>query len=438
MSPMRRILPVWVFVGLALTWAGCGGCGDDAVTQPECRGNGVDCDTGDQCCTGACNDVVGVCVPGPECLPAGRDCQDGLGCCTFACVDYKCSDRQCTSDGEACGDDDECCGGACDDGRCTALNPACATTGNACSGHGDCCSHFCNDAGLCASPSYCRQTGDVCSTDFECCGGMCERADGATYGLCAVVPASGVGGCKIAGEVCGAGAGWDGEELPLCGGECCSRACQPYGSTGVLICQPPSGCRPTGEVCRDDDDCCGSAGLPDGDRSGVTCSKDPGLEFGRCTQGNACTPAGGICRLQSGSCNENANCCAGNVLQFDTCALDNLGIPRCRVAEIDCGDPSQYEGLECATAADCCGLPCLPNPGGDPPLICGGACVEENGECTTTADCCSGPCTFTPGEPTGFCGPDSACLEYGQQCDGTTPCCNDVPCTNGVCQIFVP
>jgi hypothetical protein len=435
---MPRLLSFVILVGLAVTWSGCGGCNgngdlDPDARPPDCRGAGFDCAVGTDCCSGVCDETTNLCDTGP-CLTPGADCTDGTQCCTFACVDYRCSADQCISDNQACEDDDECCGRSCDDGRCTPLNPACSTTGNTCDSHGDCCSRFCDD-GLCASPSFCRQSGDVCSTDFECCGGMCTKDAGAVYGLCAVVPASGTPQCAVAGEVCGAGADYMGEPLPECGGACCSRACQPYGDTGVLICQPPSGCRPTGEVCRDDDDCCGSANLPDGDVSGVTCAKEPGNEFGRCDNGRSCTPAGGICRLQSISCNANANCCAGNVLQFDTCALDNLGIPRCRVQEIDCGDPTDYEGLECATAADCCGLPCLPNPGGNPPLICGGACVEPDGECTTTADCCSGQCTFPPGETTGYCGEPAGCAEYGQQCDAQNPCCNSIPCTSGICQI---
>jgi hypothetical protein len=446
MTSMRRVLPLVMVFGLALALAGCGGCDnggsaiDGDVTEPDapfvCVPTGFACAGDDQCCVGHCDMAVNLCVQRPtlDCSLPGDACELGLECCTLACVDNRCSSEQCTADNAACEADGECCGGSCDNGRCTPL-AACATAGNPCAGHADCCSRYCGDDGFCEVASFCRQTGDVCTADSQCCGGMCERAPGESYGLCKRVDAPGGSQCTGAGEVCGAGANWDGEALPTCGGDCCSRACQPYGPTGVLICQPSSGCRPRGEVCREDDDCCGSINLPDGERTGVTCSKVAGNEYGRCDSGNACTPAGAICRLQTDSCNAPANCCAGNVLQFDTCKLDNLGIPRCVVQEIDCGDPTDYVGQECATAADCCGLPCLPNPGGDPPLICGGACVEEDGECTTTADCCSGPCTFTPGEPTGFCGPPSECLEYGQQCDGSTPCCNSIPCSNGVCQI---
>jgi hypothetical protein len=207
----------------------------------------------------------------------------------------------------------------------------------------------------------------------------------------------------------------------------------------VLVCQPPSGCRPTGETCRDDSDCCGSDG----------CSKTPGEPVGRCDNGNACRPAGAVCKLATSSCNAENNCCAGNVNQDPTvCQQDLLGIPRCTGVG-DCTDAGPFEGLECATSADCCGLPCVPNadPNG-PPFVCGSSCVPEGGSCSTDADCCSSlPCIAPPGSTEGICGspqdggvPDSGvpdggpeCAYYGQQCTQDEDCCNDVPCTQGRC-----
>jgi hypothetical protein len=265
---------------------------------------------------------------------------------------------------------------------------------------------------------------------------MCTKAEDADVGVCALVPAEGAGGCLSAGEVCGGT--YDGGDLPICGGECCSRACLPYGPTGMLICQPPSGCRPTGEVCATDDDCCGSINNPDGETANITCSKVGDNPLGRCDAGNACTPAGGICRLQESSCNANANCCAGNVLQYNTCRLDNLGVPRCLASEIDdCGDPMDYVGLPCASAADCCGLPCAPESFEEfAPLVCGGdPCVPAGGVCTTSADCCAGlPCIVQPGSTTGICGDTPGdCIEYGQPCESSEDCCNGLPCEDGTC-----
>jgi hypothetical protein len=230
--------------------------------------------------------------------------------------------------------------GTCTDGVCAPLNPVCHTSGNACTTIPSAARTSATKACTCNNaPSYCTQLGDTCQLGSECCSGLCDVAAGATLGVCIVVPSSGATGCTSAGEVCGAGATYMGGELPVCGGECCSRACLPYGPTGVLICQPPSGCRPTGETCAEDSDCCGSEGLPDGELAMVTCEKVGDSPIGRCNNGNSCSPAGAICRLQTDSCNANANCCAGNVLQFDTCHLDALGVPRCTQAEITCTIP---------------------------------------------------------------------------------------------------
>ncbi|HTA19380.1 MAG TPA: hypothetical protein VK989_08815, partial [Polyangia bacterium] len=225
-----------------------------------------------------------------------------------------------------------------------------------------------------------------------------------------MAPASGAGQCLSAGELCSGGASYTGGALPMCGGACCSRGCFPYGPTGVLICQPPSGCHPTGEICSEDADCCGSATRPDGTRSDVTCSKAAGSPIGRCDAGHACTPAGGICRLQTVQCNANADCCSGNVLQKNTCKQDILGIPRCLVAAVDCTQPdSSFTGKACASSADCCNLPCVANPSGTPPYVCNGArCVPAAGGCSVSADCCSGlSCIILPGSTKGTCGASS-------------------------------
>jgi hypothetical protein len=416
----------------------------------NCLTVSTECTSHGQCCTGYCDDTSRTCSNAlAACRAPGEACGAGPDCCTFACVDGECSSAQCTADGDACDVDGQCCGGVCDSGLCTPLNDSCRTSGNACAGNDECCSAFCLDD-VCAPPSYCTQSGDICTSDAECCGGLCNKEGDASLGVCVLAPAGGAGGCLSAGEVCSAGATYDGGDLPTCGGECCSRACFPYGPTGVLICQPPSGCHPTGETCREDVDCCGSATRPDGETTQITCSKDGDNEIGRCDAGNECTPAGGICRLQTVECSANANCCSGNVLQNNTCKQDNLGIPRCLTAEVDCTDSASYVGKACASSADCCNLPCVPNAGGDPPFVCGESCVNVDGACTTTADCCSGlPCLIAPGSTSGSCGGDSggeggaggggpgSCAAYGQACSVTSDCCSGVPCRNGFCLAVV-
>jgi hypothetical protein len=316
---------------------------------------------------------------------------------------------------------------------------------------------------------------------------VCSKTTGATYGRCATGGGGGTSQCSVAGVVCGGvladGGTLNDSGLPSCGGNCCSRACAPYAPTGVLVCQPPSGCRPTGEVCFTDSDCCGYGGIQG--QTGVgNCSKanvnDP---TGRCDNGNSCRPAGAICKLKNDSCNAENNCCAGNVNQNQyVCQQDNLGIPRCTMAGQACNDAASYQGMPCATSADCCGLSCVPNPNypglndaGISAFICGAVCVARGGQCTTTADCCPGlPCYFPPGSTIGTCDnppppppPDAGadggmdatvdadmdaavdagmdapadapseapppCSLYGQVCSATQTCCNGIPCINGRC-----
>jgi hypothetical protein len=199
---------------------------------------------------------------------------------------------------------------------------------------------------------------------------------------------------------------------------------------------------------------------PGGGNGSVTCSKTAGAEVGRCDNGTACRAAGAICTLATSSCSVENNCCAGNVNSDPTvCQQDLLGIPRCTGVG-DCTDAGPFEGKECLTSADCCGLPCLPNqdPNG-PPFICGSSCVPAGGMCTTDADCCAGiPCVLPPGSSQGVCGwippdadagvdggplpdadtPDGPdCALYGQECTTAADCCNEIPCTNGRCIIPV-
>jgi hypothetical protein len=442
----RLLMAALAFSVLAIALGGCkdkkGTNGDPDAALPDgsvdCLAMGFECLSGDECCSGYCDETYGVCAREPgQCIEAGGACQVGPECCSFSCVDGHCSSSQCTSDNELCDSDGQCCSGICTSGSCEALNPTCKTSGNTCSAPEECCSQYCDDGYCSATPSYCVQNGDACTADFECCGGYCPKAEGATLGTCALVPAAGAGGCLSAGEVCGGT--YDASNLPVCGGECCSRACLPYAMTGILICQPPSGCRPTGEVCATDLDCCGAVGNPDGDTANVTCSKEGDNPLGRCTQGNACTPAGGICRLQSDSCAANANCCAGNVMQYNTCALDNLGIPRCLAAELDCStaDPADYIGLPCATSADCCDLlPCVSNNDPEfPQFVCGETtCIPEGGSCTTSADCCAPlPCIVPAGSTQGICGEDPGCATWGMTCTLPEDCCEGLPCVDGFC-----
>ena len=429
---------------------GTGGTGGTAGDAGSCKLAGQSCSGSAECCSANCDSTLNTCTnPVGGCKAAGDSCTAPTECCTLVCDGGKCGATLCTSDQQPCTSDAQCCSGSCGSSGCEPLNTACKTAGNTCGGNSECCSQVCSN-GVCAGKvSFCTQTNDICANDTDCCAGICTKKSGASVGVCTEPNAPGTTGCMVAGIVCGAGASGEASSdagIPACGGSCCSRACAPYGPTGVFVCQPPSGCRPTGEVCVDDTDCCGSPGMPGGNGS-VKCSKSPGEPVGRCDNGTACRPSGAVCKLAAGSCNAENNCCAGNVNQDPSvCQQDNLGIPRCTGAG-DCKEAGSKAGQPCASSADCCGLPCLPNSAdGGSAFICGGSdCVPTDGACTSDADCCSGlPCVAPPGSTKGSCGPppvipdagpDSGpqCALYGQNCTQSSDCCNNVPCTNGKC-----
>lgn len=424
---------------------------------------GTSCTNGLECGSRNCDQTTKQCAPPASGCKAPDDaCAANTDCCSGACVSGKCGLKQCIADNAACATDGECCGGKCDAGKCTPLSTKCKTTGNPCTGNGDCCSQLCKD-GICSAPSFCAQEGDACSTDLGCCGGSCAKAAGAALGLCGVVSAPGAGNCTTAGTVCTGAT--TGGSLPPCGGDCCSKSCRPFAASGVLVCQPPTGCHPTGELCQQDSDCCGAPGAPGstkdsgGQTTDVHCSKAAGATVGRCDQGKACSPAGSICRLATNSCSATDRCCSGTVQQHPlNCKQDALGIPRCTVAsDYDCaksGPPPA--GTVCASGADCCGHPCVPNPSGAGFVCAGTACIDAGGACTTTSDCCAGsPCILATGTTKGTCGASgkpgpgggtgssggttpapgsTTCAQYGQVCAQTSECCNGVPCTDGHCE----
>jgi hypothetical protein len=401
---------------------------------------------------------------------AGALCGAAPECCTLVCSNGKCGATQCLSDNEVCSADSACCGGKCTASKCAPLNTTCKTGGNSCGVGAECCSKLCRNNKCEVASSICVQPGDVCSNGDQCCTGICNKAAGAVVGVCASIGSVGGGGasgCTPAGVICGTGVYVPGTPLVACSGsgsDCCSRSCLPYASSGVTICQPPTGCRPTGEICRGDTDCCGANGVAGAGGQDVSCLKaSPSDPVGRCTNGKACRGNGQICKLVNYQCSAENNCCAGNINQVPTaCKPDNLGIPRCTFAGT-CGatgigpNGNNLAGAACASSADCCGLPCVPNPAGAPPYVCGASCVPVAGGCTTTADCCGGTCELPPGSTRGTCkrppgtsGGDAgtgdaavgdggvpACVFYGQLCDGSAPCCNGFPCIGGRCQVVV-
>jgi hypothetical protein len=411
---------------------------------------------------------------GGNCLAAGVACTSADQCCSLDCTGGTCGASLCVPDGEACTTGGTaCCSGGCAAGKCLSLHPppggggdggvtgdggdagggvTCKTLGNHCATNGDCCSTLCK-GGTCVNSSFCAQANDVCTVGTDCCSGVCNGASATIHGTCGAPPA-GPANCTVTdGMVCPM------SEVGVCGGSCCSRLCAPFAPTGVFICQPATGCHVVGDLCRGDSDCC------DGQ-----CTIDSGAKLGICRNvtaadgGNACKPDGDVCKLQTASCNETADCCSGHVTPGPpdrACKPDRLGVPRC--APVDC----VAAGTECASSASCCdGAPCVPNAAGK--LTCSAMkCIPTTGACTTSADCCpGGVCITEPGAVHGTCNPVTlphpdggvpdaspvdgaadakpdappppppdagACALYGQTCATNADCCDGVPCTNGFC-----
>lgn len=241
-------------------------------------------------------------------------------------------------------------------------------------------------------------------------------------------------------------------------GDCCSRLCAP-GPSGVSICQPASGCHVTGDLCKSDLDCCGgdpNSGLP-GAGNGK-CQLDASGKIGLCINpsnggGGACNPEGNVCHYLAdasytcSSSSARADCCGEENPKWKMCKLDALGVPRC-MGSGEC----KATGESCALSANCCdNRPCVPDADGTRHCAAE-VCVPGGGSCTINADCCPGGlCNRAPGSTTGTCttiptdgsggaggtGGGSTCAEYGQQCGVDGDCCNDVPCTGGICTYIV-
>lgn len=396
------------------------------------------------------------CDGGPNCmcLNLGAKCNVNGDCCSNVCNNGTCDYPKCTSDNQACTQNGQCCSGMCTGGKCTPLNNTCKTLGNSCMQSGDCCSKLCK-GGICSPSSFCGQSGDVCATGADCCTGICNKPMNQQLGTCNADPPGGPANCgQVDGVLCGTPDGGfqlNDAGLPACGGACCSRNCSPYGPTSMLICQPASGCHVVGDLCQQDKDCCGSNGLPGGSGKPVVCDKSGGYPIGICRNPMGCKPNGDICRLKTMSCNASCDCCIGNCQNADTCHQDILGVPRC---SYPCDGGAPQPNQACATSADCCGYPCVPNPNYTPdsgvsPLTCSPQKCQSCGQkCTVTADCCPGTgCIIQNGSTSGTCGPcsdggmplpDGGCNQYGQLCNTGADCCNGVPCTNGRCEFPPP
>ena len=174
----------------------------DEICLPE----GSRCQENDECCSQFCERHLegGLCRP-PPCLPDGLLCGAGMGdidCCSPYCVtnpytnEAVCSSGECLPDAQWCGFDIDCCSGFCDPSRGICL-PSCGVAGDPCGdccpfaecgidgscclsayagciSDGECCSGNCNDSYFCESNDPCGPPGTMCTDGSACCSGACD------------------------------------------------------------------------------------------------------------------------------------------------------------------------------------------------------------------------------------------------------------------------
>ena len=142
---------------LAATVGGVLGFGSIGIAFANCKPNGIGCNIGYQCCSGAC--------------------------CHGTCTDLSSNPNNCGSCGHTCGT-----GQLCQNGQC--VNP-CAANGGTCNGNSDCCSGHCEN-NQCVCPSGCivLANGTCAQTctgvpDSCTCNGTCGGdSSSPTGGLC--------------------------------------------------------------------------------------------------------------------------------------------------------------------------------------------------------------------------------------------------------------
>ena len=279
-------------------------------------------------------------------------------------------------DSQACSTSTQCCSATCSAGACAPLNPSCRTAGNSCARNEECCSKVCRNGVCDGRVSFCTQLGDACTRDLECCGGVCTKAAGATLGP-APWPTRPVSEdarpqVRSAAEPRRACRRRAYAAVNAAAGRAAPTDRRVSSSASRRAAAGPrvSSVRAT-RLLR----CSRRAGLGEGRGwqradADVHCSKAPGAAVGRCDNGQACSPAGAICRLAITSCNATDRCCSGTVQTHPlNCKQDLLGIPRCTAGARSRLHGGQHSGAwePCASSADCCNRPCVPNPTGSPP-----------------------------------------------------------------------
>ena len=401
-----------------------GGCMHDPV---DCSG------FDDQCHTGTCNPISGICeaVPSNE----GGACDDGDPCTVLdACV------------GGACAGVDKDCSGLtdqCNIGVCNAVTGVCeaqpTNEGGACDDSDACNQGESCQLGDCSGGTApdCSGAGDQCNTascDAAGVEGNCDTLTPVTDGT----TCDDDNACNT-GETCQAGA-CGGGTAPDCSGagdQCNTASCDAAGLEGNCdtltpvtdgtTCDDDNACN-TGETCQAG--ACGGGTAPDcsgaGDQCNTASCDAAGVE-GNC---DTLTPV-----TDGTTCDDDNACNTGETCQAGACGGGTA--PDCSGAGDQCNtascDPAGAEG-NCNTIT---------------PVTDGTSCIDGDA-CTTNDTCTGGTCGGTPvvcsddgifcnGVP--VCDPEiGGCVSPGSPCSGGDVCCeDDDSCTlEGCDEVIIP
>jgi hypothetical protein len=156
---------------------------DVCQSDGSCAGTAVVCPDQDQCHTGYCDPVDGLCK---QQVKTDAACNDGNACTTGeTCqVNGTCGGGTSASDGTTCPQ------GICQSGTCVACVGTYTVSGSndasACSSAAVCCQDeptFCEEIDACRTgPQCCHPAGGSCTFDCDCCGsllcpaGTCQQA----------------------------------------------------------------------------------------------------------------------------------------------------------------------------------------------------------------------------------------------------------------------
>jgi len=243
----------------------CGG-----GTCPTCA-NGLSCNTGSDCTSGACS--TGICV---SLLVNGAACSSGGQCSSGSCVDGVCCNTSCASTCQACTAVKK---GAGADGSCGSIvngsdpDSECSDSGAAtCSFNG-----FCNGIGGCA----------IYAPGIECGAATCSAGVANAADLC-----DGMGSCQ------------NGAATP-----CGNYACGP--TTCNAFCASDVDCAVTAY--------CSAGGCLAKLSTGSVCSSNSMCQSGFCVDGFCCD---GSCANTCESCAGAANGGADGICGFITAGTD--------------------------------------------------------------------------------------------------------------------